>query len=168
LISVPTKIQAPLAPSLSLSILYRDTATTGQFYGPGGNPPAYTTNQGGINSIAYGITPPSNSGVVSYYNIYRKIDNNFTTPIQVQDLFDVQNYNLKNQSLILPTNSLSGNAPPFFTPTGIGTWYIGLEAINAYGEKSPFVSGSITLSAQAPLATVIASGFNVVGGINNL
>lgn len=165
LISVPTKIPAPLSPSLSLSILYRDSSN---FYGPAGNPPAYAIDKTGINSIAYAITPPSNSGVVSYYNVYRKTDGNFTTPIQVQDLFDVQNYNLKNQNLILPVASSSGNIPPFFTPTGIGTWYIGLEAVNAYGEKSPFVSGTITLNNQAPLATVLASGFNIVGGINNL
>jgi hypothetical protein len=172
LISVPTKTPPPQTPSLSLSILYRDS-TANQYYGAGGLPPAYTVNQGGINSIAYIITPPANSGVVSYYNIYRSYGADFTNPIQVQYLFSVQNGNIGNQSLVLPLlptqNSTpflnSGNVPPFFTPTGIGTWYVGIEAVNAYGEKSPFVSSNITLSNQAPLATVLASGFNIVGDI---
>jgi len=164
LISVPTKIPAPDSPSLSLSILYRDPAGN---YGPNGSSPAYTIDKTGVNSVAYSITPPSNSGVVSFYNIYRRLGSNFNTPIQAGDLFDVQSANLRGQTLVLPIASISGNTPPFFTPTGIGTWYIGLEAVNAYGEKSPFVSGTITLSSQAPLATVLASGFNIVGG-NNL
>jgi hypothetical protein len=158
LISVPTKIPAPLAPSLSLSVLYRDTVGD---YGVSNNPPAYTINKTGINSISYSIIPPSNSGVVSFYNLYRRLDSNFNTPIQIADLFDVQNSPLKSQNLAIPLTT--GNIPPFFTPTGTGTWYIGVEAVNSYGEKSPFVSGNITLTAQAPLATIYASGFNVVG-----
>ena len=160
LISVPTKIPQPNDPTLTLSILYRDVSGN---YGLNGVFPAYTSNQGGINSIAYTITPPNNSGVVSSYNMYRRFNNPFV-PGQVldQDLFDAPLSPIRNQALALPTST--GNLPFFFTPTGIGTWYIGVQAINPYEEKSSLVTSSITLSQQAPASFIVTGGINVVGG----
>lgn len=162
LISVPTKIPAPNDPSLSLRILYRDPQGN---YGVGQTP--YTINKTGINSIAYKIIPPTNSGVVTSYYIYRKFGSNFS-PLDRNDsnLFDVQSTPLRNQDLALPLTDTTGNVPSFFTPTGTGTWYVGLYATNAYNERSSFVSSSITLNNQASLAVVLASGFNVVGSIS--
>jgi hypothetical protein len=160
LISVPTKIPQPNDPSLTLSILYRDP--TG-LYGPLGVFPAYTSNQGGINSIAYTITPPNNSGVVSLYNAYRRFNRPFVAnEILDQDLFDAPASPLRNQGLALPV--ATGNIPFFFTPTGIGTWYVGVRAINPYSESSNLVTSSITLSQQALASFVATGGINVVGG----
>lgn len=161
LISVPTKIPQPSDPALTLRILYRDVSGN---YGINGQPPAYTSDKGGINSIAYTITPPTNSGVVSYYNVYRKFQNPFVNgQILDSDLFDAIPSPIRNQQLGLPTNSTTGNVPFFFTPTGIGTWYIGVQAANAYNEKSSFITSSINLSSQASPSFVLTGGINVVG-----
>jgi hypothetical protein len=82
-------------------------------------------------------------------------------------LFDIQSNNLRNQNFILPIASNTGNIPAFFTPTGTGTWHIGVLALNAYGERSPLAISSINLANQASVATVQASGINVVGGTPN-
>jgi hypothetical protein len=167
LISVPTKIPQPQDPSLSLRILYRDVS--GNYGGSSHReqPPAYTSNQTGINSIAYTINPPTNSGDVSYYNIYRRFNNPFVNgQILDSDLFDALPSPLRNQTLGLPRSSATGNLPPFFTPTGTGTWYIGVQALNPYNEKSNFITSSITLSAQALPSLVLTGGINVVGGMS--
>jgi len=162
LISVPVKNPAPTIPTLNVGIIYRDIS--GNFSANGNNPP-YSSNQNGINSIYYQITPPSNSGVVTQYNIYRNFEQTFNiNTLSNQFLFDIQSNNLRNQNFILPIGSTSGNIPVFFTPTGTGTWYIGALALNAYGERSPLATGAVYLANQAAMAVIEASGINVVGG----
>jgi hypothetical protein len=162
LISVPVKNPAPTVPTLNVGIIYRDIS--GNFSANGNNPP-YSTNQNGINSVYYQITPPSNSGIVTQYNIYRSFEQSFNINTLSNDLlFDIQSNNLRNQNFILPIVSTTGNIPAFFTPTGTGTWHIGLLALNAYGERSPLATASINLANQAAIAVIQASGINVVGG----
>ena len=160
LVNVPVKPGSPVAPTVFLSGLFRDTTNNSYLSNPAGA--HYTTNQGGINSIMYNIQPPPNNSNNNLYYVYVKPFSDFTSSTQTPEIYlaDVISPTLLNTGLT-PFNWSVGNIPPFLTPTGAGTYYFRIFAENSLAERSSPLNSSYNLTVQASVFSVQASGRNI-------
>ena len=162
LVNVPIRPVAPVAPTLFLSGIFRSPTTNSYCATDPCNGTIYTTNQGGINSVLYNIIPPANASSNNLYYIYVSEYSNFASTTQTPEslLLNVLSPSSIRTGLD-PNNWILGNIPPFFTPTGAGPFYLRVFAENLVGERTNAVAGTYTLSAQASVFSVYASGINV-------
>lgn len=163
LTNVPNKPLLPGAPNVILSGLYRDAI--GNL--TGSNRLLYQGVQTpiGINSVAYSTSPSTNGSYVSQYLIYMRTGTAFTSLTNDQtDLIDIQPANVNTG--FYPTDPINGRElglyPPYFTPQYSGTFYFKIYAQNSLNEVSSPTLGSFTLTSQAPLDRVQASGVNIL------
>jgi len=161
LVNVPVRPSLPSTPGLFLSGLFR-SPTTNSICTDGACTAIYTSNQGGVNSIMYNIRPTPNSEQNRLYYVYVKSGSNFTSAntTEEQYLFNI----ISPQRL--PTGVAIGNfrtgvIPPFLTPSSTGNYYFRIFSENSIGERSSAAAGLFTLTAQAPLDRVFASGYNI-------
>jgi len=163
LTNVPNKPLVPGAPRVILSGLYRDAI--GNL--TGSNRLLYQGVQSaiGINSVAYSTSPSTNGSYVSQYLVYMRTGTAFTSLTNDQtDLIDIQPANVNTG--FYPTDPVNGRDlglyPPYFTPQYAGTFFFKIYAQNSLNEVSAPTLGSFTLTSQAPLDRVNASGINVL------
>ena len=165
LVNKPIKPNIPTAPNLYLTGIFRNPTfdfNTGYLNGDGSLGGHYITNQGGINSIMYNITPSPSDSTDNLYYVYVQSNTNFTSLLDspANALYNILSYqNLRTGMSQL--NWSNGFIPPFLTPTGIGNYYFKIFAANSIGEFSQPATGVYNLTAQASSLTVEASGRNI-------
>jgi hypothetical protein len=161
LVNVPVRPALPVAPTLFLSGIFRNSSNSYCATDPC-NGTIYTTNQGGINSVMYNIIPPANSSPNALYYVYVKPFSNFVSATQTPEAYlnNVISPNNLNTSTT-SNNWLLGTIPPFLTPTGAGDYFFRVFAANSFGERSTPATGVYNLTAQASVFSVIASGHNI-------
>jgi len=160
LVNVPVRPDAPVSPNLFLSGIFR-SPTTNSYCSTGNCSTIYTTNQGGVNSIMYNIRPTPNSQSNSLYYVYIKSGTNFDSSINYEQyLYNVISSNLLNTGVAIG-NFITGLIPPYLTPYYTGNYYFRIFAENSIGERSTPATGLYSLTAQASLDRVIASGVNI-------
>jgi hypothetical protein len=165
LVNKPIRPNTPNAPSLYLTGIFRTPNldfNTGYLNMDGTLGGHYITNQGGINSVMYNITPDKNDALDNLYYVYVKPDFNY---LNLEDAPQIYLYNVLNyQGLRTGLSQIdwqNGTIPPYLTPTGIGNYYFKIFTANSIGELSSPATGVYNLTAQASSTTVQASGRNI-------
>jgi hypothetical protein len=161
LVNIPVRPNPPIAPGLFLSGLFR-SPNGNSICIDGGCTAIYTTNQGGVNSIMYNIRPTPNSEQNKLYYVYFKSGSNFTSvnTTEEQYLYNIISPQLLNTGVDIG-NFRTGTIPPFLTPTATGNYYFRVFAENSIGERSSAATGFYSLTSQASLDRVYASGYNI-------
>ena len=152
----------PSAPFLNLSGIFRNTSNSYCTANPC-NGQVYTTNQGGINSIMYIISPPASLNGLNSYRVYLK-SGAFQSVNSTEEryLINLVTPNDLASKGTTPQNYIDQNIPYFATPSYTGSYYVRVFAENELKERSPYVERIFHLTSQASLFSVIASGFSIV------
>ena len=165
LVNKPIKPNIGGVPNLYLTGIFRNTTSdfnNGYLNGDGSLGGHYITNQGGINSIMYNITPAPSDSTDNLYYVYLQPGTNFSS---ISDAPSNALYNiLSYQNLRTGMSQFdwaNGFLPPFLTPTGFGNFYFKVFSVNSIGELSQPATGLYNLIAQASSTTVEASGRNI-------
>lgn len=162
LVNVPLRPASPVAPALFLSGIFRSPSTNSYCATTPCNGTIFTTNQGGINSILYNIQPQQNSSMNTLYYVYVKPFSNFPSSTQTPEQYLNTVFSPNNlRTGVTPLDWILGTIPPFLTPTGAGDYYFRVFAENSIGERSAPTTGVYSLTAQASVFSVQASGVNL-------
>jgi hypothetical protein len=155
--------QIPSQPFLTLSGIFRSPSSKSNCVSDPCDGRIYTTNQGGINSIMYDISPPTNSNGLSFYRVYFK-SGAFSSSTQSEEeyLVNLITPTDLSQRGTTPQNWIDGNTPYFSTPLYTGSYYVRVYAENKLKERSDYIEKIYNLTNQASSFSVIASGFNIV------
>ena len=159
--NVPVRPNLPSAPNLFLSGIFR-SPTTNSYCSNSNCSTIFTTNQGGVNSIMYNIRPTPNSEQNKLYYIYIKSGSNFTNANTTEQeyLYDIAASQLLVTGVSIG-NFITGRIPPFLTPASTGNYFFRIFAENSIGERSNPATGLYSLTSQASLDRVYASGYNI-------
>jgi len=160
LVNVPVRPNAPVTPDLFLSGIFR-SPTSNSYCADANCTTIYTSNQGGVNSIMYNIRPIGNYQSNTLYYVYIKSGTNFDISNNTEQyLYNVISSNLLNTGVSIGYFT-TGTIPPFLTPYYTGNYYFRVFAENSIGERSVAATGLYSLTTQATLDRVIASGYNI-------
>ena len=161
--NLPTRKETPNAPGLTLSAIFRSPSSNSYCATSPCDGSIFTTNQGGINSVMYDITPPNNPSSVYLYKIYFK-SGQFETTDTTNRKYLVNTITPSDLSSkgTTSTNWINGTIPYFSTPQYTGVYYVRVYAENSIGESSNYTEASLALRNQATIFSVNASGFNIV------
>lgn len=160
--NLPTRKETPNSPGLTLSGIFRSPSTNSYCAtSPCGF--HFTTNQGGINSVMYNITPPNNSSSVYLYKIYFKSGAfESSTSTNKQYLINTITPGDLSARGLSQSNWIAGTIPYFATPIGPGSYYVRVYAENSIGESSNYTESIYNLANQTSVFSVQVSGVNVV------
>jgi hypothetical protein len=160
LVNVPVRPNSPVTPNLFLSGIFR-SPTSNSYCADANCTTIYTSNQGGVNSIMYNIRPIGNYQSNALYYVYIKSGTNFDTSSNTEQyLYNIISPNLLNTGVSIGSFT-TGTIPPFITPYYAGNYYFRIYSENSIGERSIPATGVYSLTAQAALDRVIASGYNI-------
>jgi hypothetical protein len=161
--NLPTRKETPNTPGLNLSGIFRSPSTNSYCSTSPCNGFHFTTNQNGINSVMYNITPPNNSSSVYLYKVYLKSGAfESTTSTNRQYLINTITPEDLSRRGLSSSNWINGTIPYFATPIGTGSYYVRVYAENSIGESSNYIQSIYHLTNQTSVFSVQVSGVNVV------